>query len=430
MASYSKQMMDLAVRWVTANPNPASPFLALPEGVGEMRAPANLDRFDANLRRRIVEARDRAVEVGDTGKAATIDRYTHDALGMVADMQDLDAKIALDNRKLTDLVNEPPTAGVGKGLAENAHHLDLGRWALAWARSGCNAFDLSPDFVAAMLLTDPSDLDIADARLPFPGVLITIPSGFAVGAEGGQYTKIHVWEVGASAIAQLDIAAKAAATIDAASTEERDAMMGRLTEARKDPSVLAICDAIGDRPDPSSKWRAVLCIHATDGAHAFTTFAEMGAITWKAIEDLAEWSNADRHVCDADRRAQRTIQRIVFGLLAYVSAVDGAVTRREPERRKPKRAPESRPSLTVTQWEVGRTVRLDPQLVRTARGGSREIALSVKHRFTVRGHYRNQACGAGRADRKRIWVAPFWKGPAEGARIVHTYKPTAPEAKP
>lgn len=42
------------------------------------------------------------------------------------------------------------------------------------------------------------------------------------------------------------------------------------------------------------------------------------------------------------------------------------------------------------------------------RGGTVEHS----HRWIVSGHYRNQACGSGHRERKRIWVPPFVKGPA------------------
>lgn len=47
-----------------------------------------------------------------------------------------------------------------------------------------------------------------------------------------------------------------------------------------------------------------------------------------------------------------------------------------------------------------------------------------KVQFLVRGHWREQAHGADRQLRKRIWIQPFWKGP-EGARVLlrsHTVK--------
>jgi len=45
----------------------------------------------------------------------------------------------------------------------------------------------------------------------------------------------------------------------------------------------------------------------------------------------------------------------------------------------------------------------------------------------VRGHYRNQVHGPGHRDRKLIWIEPFWKGPENGAKIMHTYRPDVAE---
>jgi hypothetical protein len=42
---------------------------------------------------------------------------------------------------------------------------------------------------------------------------------------------------------------------------------------------------------------------------------------------------------------------------------------------------------------------------------------TIDKRFIVRGHWRNQAYGAGRAERRSQWIKPFWKGP-ELAEIV------------
>lgn len=42
---------------------------------------------------------------------------------------------------------------------------------------------------------------------------------------------------------------------------------------------------------------------------------------------------------------------------------------------------------------------------------------SYMHRWLVRGHWRKQACGPGRVERKPIWIAPHIKGP-EGAPLL------------
>lgn len=44
---------------------------------------------------------------------------------------------------------------------------------------------------------------------------------------------------------------------------------------------------------------------------------------------------------------------------------------------------------------------------------------SERHtRWIVRGHWREQACGKGRRDRRRIYIAPHYKGPEDGTLIV------------
>lgn len=56
-------------------------------------------------------------------------------------------------------------------------------------------------------------------------------------------------------------------------------------------------------------------------------------------------------------------------------------------------------------------------------------SLSGKHeggsptaQFLVRGHWRNQAYGAGRALRKTIWIEPFWKGDETARVLLRNYK--------
>lgn len=50
-----------------------------------------------------------------------------------------------------------------------------------------------------------------------------------------------------------------------------------------------------------------------------------------------------------------------------------------------------------------------------------ESQIEWQHRWIVRGHWRWQACGVGRTERRRIWINPFIKGP-EGAPIKQSEK--------
>lgn len=59
---------------------------------------------------------------------------------------------------------------------------------------------------------------------------------------------------------------------------------------------------------------------------------------------------------------------------------------------------------------VGRHYVIDKRLQRdpTVRG---EADYHLRVRFIVAGHWRKQACGIGRADRRLMWIEPYWKGP-------------------
>ena len=52
------------------------------------------------------------------------------------------------------------------------------------------------------------------------------------------------------------------------------------------------------------------------------------------------------------------------------------------------------------------------------RGDDGRSRREYSHRFIVRGFYRNQVCGPERSERRRIWVPPFVKGPADKPLIV------------
>lgn len=93
------------------------------------------------------------------------------------------------------VANTPDVDKAEADLARMITHVELGHMLVPWAVQGYNVFDLSPDFVAAMLLTDPSSIDTATLRLPFQSLLILLPDRFAIGANGASYTKVFVAEL-------------------------------------------------------------------------------------------------------------------------------------------------------------------------------------------------------------------------------------------
>jgi hypothetical protein len=96
--------------------------------------------------------------------------------------------------------------------------------------------------------------------------------------------------------------------------------------------------------------------------------------------------------------------------------------RRETKKRK-KRDGEAWPTV----WLAGNGV-VVTEAVRAAAAdvaasrrvmGTRGWRLRMQH--IVRGHWRNQACGPQMAQRKRIWIQPYVKGPEGKVAWSHVY---------
>lgn len=90
---------------------------------------------------------------------------------------------------------------------------------------------------------------------------------------------------------------------------------------------------------------------------------------------------------------------------------DVAVRSRSSNRKQRKSAP--KPS-TVRVVDIRRSVKCG---IRDAAEATRTYSV----RWVVRGHWRNQACGPGRRQRRRIFVPPHVKGPS-GAPIIQGEK--------
>jgi hypothetical protein len=393
MASYSKQLVEIAREWLAVNPDASSPFLRVP-GLGKDPAPSRGDQAQ-----QIVRAKNAPAPLVNRLKTLVEERKQ-----ALADFHAAEGQ-------LERLINSAPEPGQRKSDADDRYRADLGRWCLAWARDGHNVFDLSSDFTAAMLLTDARELDIATVRLPFRGLLMLIPDGFARGTEGGHYTKIHITEIPRQDVRNLDVGSELVGALDnlkARGLSDASIHAALLEAGQRASASDAPKRLVTPVEDPGD---TVLHIYASDGVHILDTLIERKGLTWEAFDDLP-----DAVEDDADRHARHTIRQIVFGALAYASAVERSVELRPTTGKR--RVAETAPRIS----DVGRTIKIDPNLVRSVRAGSREVALRLKHRWITRGHYRNQPHGIRRSERKTIWIMPFWKGPEEGAALVHTYK--------
>lgn len=76
--------------------------------------------------------------------------------------------------------------------------------------------------------------------------------------------------------------------------------------------------------------------------------------------------------------------------------------------------------VSIDKYVVLEPVKIDlRQVLREYMGGTRK---SPEVRHLVRGHFKSQRFGSGRASFRTIWVEPYWRGPEAGPIGVKSYK--------
>jgi hypothetical protein len=384
-------MMEVAAQWLAVNPDPLSPFLAVPGLEKNTSHASDLQQTLAHYEALAQKNPAIAPQVEELRK-------------VIKERDEKAAALHETEAELEQYLTKAPTMGHAKhSIVDDVHHSLVGRWSLAWARQGYNVFDLSPHFTAAMLLTDARELDISDIRLPFGGMLFMISDGFAKGVEGTSYTKIHVTEVSKADRSMLEACDHIVDAVkDLSPSQVSEVLRGSVAQETR-----SILETKRDDDDTA------IHIYASDGASVLETWIDRKGLTWDAFDNLP-----DEVTEDADKQARHALRQIVFGAIAYTNAVEGSMEERFGAT-PPKKAPDK---LRARQWTIGRTIQIDPKLVSAVRSGTREVAFRLKHRHIVRGHYRNQAHGPAHSLRTKTWIQPHWRGPEQGAALVHTYK--------
>jgi hypothetical protein len=151
------------------------------------------------------------------------------------------------------------------------------------------------------------------------------------------------------------------------------------------------------------------------------------------------WGDADSRRRDVRTHGAVMLlcARYALNLLIYLKAGAASLVPRYAEeiakieavpRKKRRKIQEERLKKlkTDTVFNVMTTLPLDPHIKDFVHaGGLATPTWTLKNRTLVRGHWRNQACGEERKERKLIPIAPHFRGPDLGAQIAataHTYK--------
>jgi len=149
-------------------------------------------------------------------------------------------------------------------------------------------------------------------------------------------------------------------------------------------------------------------------------------IYWTSLiqaEDAADVAPLVGKPNDADpfRSSRRTLLSLIFNLCLYCSTNTSQLKVRERGTRSPVTK-----LLRPTVWAVGCPVKLSSTVRDAIVNGNVDSAQTqtwhINKRFIVRGHWRRQVHGKNRADRKLIWVNPFWKGDDREETIKRIYR--------
>lgn len=101
---------------------------------------------------------------------------------------------------------------------------------------------------------------------------------------------------------------------------------------------------------------------------------------------------------------QANSARLCHALWLLLNQTIVSVEEEKPDRAAGRRAIKKGFPPRVTTISLRRT---------ESRPSEGESHVEWHHRWIVRGHWRWQACGPGRSERVRIWIAPFVKGPED-----------------
>lgn len=144
------------------------------------------------------------------------------------------------------------------------------------------------------------------------------------------------------------------------------------------------------------------------------------------------WDKLDQGEVTAeeiDERASELARKLILGLCLYLSdpAKLGSPKQQRAKPRASQRAPGQLPVANV--YVIGRELGLNED--NEAKQGAKNIITAIreyaKHgagkapavQYIVRGHWKMQAHGPGRTERKLIQVAPYWRGPVDAPILTH-----------
>lgn len=321
-----------------------------------------------------------------------------------------------------------PTDELRREAEETAHFI------LRWVLHGGNAnFVLSHGLATSLLLTDCAKLPSEEVRWPFPSFVVTLPypeSPISITSREGDKIVPVRW----IQFHQLHLAHADDQDAHAAFNTRYSAAMGLYArDARRFRDAALAMKTVRD--EASLTPMTVVRLLAEDGLSTFRREP------WPTPgESLEGWiGGTDEEfagmglyaLTDIDRHAAKAASRLLANLALYISEytrTNPTLFRKWEERKK---APLSGRN-PLTTYPLGAEVKLPKEMRDAASAfaqkGSSLAAWKLKAKHVVRGHWKEQPKGPHRAQRERIWIAPYWRGP-DTVTATRTYTVAAKKEK-
>lgn len=246
-----------------------------------------------------------------------------------------------------------------KHLALEVHKM------IRWVNMGMPVFQLDPQTAGMLALTDVDRIDQGDILWPFDTFLIVLEPGTPIFVDDAG----HVREV---------------RTIWAHRWDTPDGEQRLYVQASAPAGSVSLPSVVRIVPGrPAADW----------------------------FEELQrEWGSG---MTDVDRTTAAASLRLVASLALHVTHRG---TKPSKPRHKFRRDKYEKLGLPLPQDWVVETIAMPAELQGEIRELGPRVMSKLSTRHVVRGHWRSQRFGAGRAQSKLVRIDPYWRGAGEGAR--------------
>jgi hypothetical protein len=249
-----------------------------------------------------------------------------------------------------------------------------------WARDGFPSFSLSPDFFHAVAVTDFGDPSDDPLYMPFDAFMVSFPKS------------VHFGEATHAFVCKIP-------SVNGTMTGREQDYTEHGFEIRWGMYRASLLNS-----DPVfTQW----AIGATR-----RQIVEHDSALNRSVRDGMKGPYFTRPIDPDEAPLLSRLRRLLLNVTSYIEAAGPLPAQKREKNAAPAAVEKTHKHAPL--FDVGRCVKLDGRIraaLTESAGDSSGHKWTLAQRFIVRGHWRNQAVGPGRTQRKRVWIEPFWKGP-------------------